>query len=231
MSDPDIVTAFVQINLGFHEARQRGDISGGSYCLGLHLACEANYFTKRVTTPITRLIDDLEWDCVPETVRRRLAELREHGFVEYDVRAGQRRGYAITVTSKLVYDKTTSTRPPHDLLVEDPFRVEVTSTSTSTGTLGESSAMPDVDTGTGSGEPPQKPPQDRGVQERRRHRKKEAASGEHPYPASEHAKAGPVECVTCGSLYDRASPGAGLMRCSRCGSGSDQIPLDEDAAA
>ena len=113
----DTPIAFVQINLEFYEARQTGEITGRAYCLGLHLACEANYVTKRATTSVARLLDDLGWDCSDETVRRYLAELRELGFIDFEMGQGQRRGYTITVTSRLLYERT-STRLPHDFLVE-----------------------------------------------------------------------------------------------------------------
>lgn len=113
----DTPIAFVQINLEFYEARQTGEITGRAYCLGLHLACGANYVTKRATTSVAQLLDDLGWDCSDETVRRHLAELRDHGFIDFEMGQGQRRGYAITVTPRLVYERT-STRLPHDFLVE-----------------------------------------------------------------------------------------------------------------
>lgn len=156
------MSAFVQINLGFHEARQRGDISGGAYSLGLYLACEANFFTRRVTTTLVRIVDDLEAACTTRTMLRRLNELREHGFIEFESHPGQRRGYPIQVTGKLVY----GTRPRHDLDTEDPFRDEVTSTATSTREPAESAATPDGNTESRSLEPRHAPRHARGLQER-----------------------------------------------------------------
>ena len=165
--------AFVQVNLGFHEARQIGDLSGRAYCLGFYLACEANFMTKRVTTKVAQIADDLEWDCSHETVRRALTELRDQGFVEYDVRPGERRGYGITVTPKLVYDKSTSTRPPHDLQVKPVTSVEVTSTSTSTSRPDEIPSVGDDEAHSEGVPPPHEPPHETGGQERSRYRKKE----------------------------------------------------------
>jgi hypothetical protein len=159
------MNAFVQINLEFHEARQRGDISGGAYSLGLYLACEANYFTKRTLTTLPRIADDLEWECSMETVRRRLTELREHGFIAYDVKRGSPRGYPIQVTEKLLYNRDlhkTST----DLHTEDPFRVEVSSSPTSTEAPVESREKSDGETLSPASQPPHRPPQEGGVQER-----------------------------------------------------------------
>jgi hypothetical protein len=168
----DTSIAFVQINLDFHEARQTGEITGRAYCLGLHLACEANYVTKRATTSVARLLDDLGWDCSDETVRRYLAELRELGFIDFEMGQGQRRGYTITVTSRLLYERT-STRLPHDFLVEGGDFVEVTSTETSTDPTAGPDQIPDGDARSALSQPPHRLPH-RGLgQERSRSRKKE----------------------------------------------------------
>lgn len=171
MTNSDTPIAIVQVNLEFHEARQIGTISGRAYCLGLHLACEANYVTKRATTSVARLRDDLGWDCSDETVRRHLAELRDGGFIAYDMGQGQRRGYTIAVTPKVIY-QATSTRLPHDSLVERGDLVEVTSTETSTDPSAGPDEIPDGNTESALSQRPNSLPQPRVGQERSRDRKK-----------------------------------------------------------
>lgn len=171
--------AFVQIDLEFHEALLAHEISSEEYALGVYLACEASFFTKRVTTSLARLIDDLEWDCSSDTAGRRLAKLEEQGFIAYDVKRGARR-YSITVTSRLLYDRATSAPPPHHLRKTDPTFAELASAETSATTVAQVPGIPDPERDTVQVEPPLKPPQEEDLQERYR-QERENPRGKDPH--------------------------------------------------
>jgi hypothetical protein len=146
------------LNLEFWEAWKRGDINDAERDLGFYLACEADFRNGRTTKSLTAIMDDLSWTGSVETARRRLKKLRETEYIAYDVRAGQRRAYTITVTSKLVVRPATATRPPHnsDATSTDSTHeiVEVTSATTSatTSTLVVPARLNEAE------QPPQRPP-------------------------------------------------------------------------
>jgi hypothetical protein len=53
---------------------------------------------------VTSLAQRLVWEKHERTLKRALANLRDGGWIEYDVRAGQRRPYVVVLTGLRLND-------------------------------------------------------------------------------------------------------------------------------
>lgn len=96
------MTAFVQLNLELWEAWRTGEISTEERDLGLYVGFETDFRTGTLTRTLSAMGSELRWGCSTDTVSRRLAKLREAGFVAYEVTRGQRRAYVIQPTARLL---------------------------------------------------------------------------------------------------------------------------------
>jgi hypothetical protein len=83
------------------------------------------------------------WPKSDDTLRRVLQALQSKGWIEFDVRQGQRRPYGIRLTGLLC--RRNETRLPHDLRKIDPEFAEVTSAHGDAATSAGNGAMRDPD--------------------------------------------------------------------------------------
>jgi hypothetical protein len=96
------VSAFVQINLEAWEARRRGDLTAPEWELALYIAFETDFRTGRLVRTLAGIQADLGWNVARSTMTRRLASVRDAGFVAYEVTERQKDAYLIQPTSQLL---------------------------------------------------------------------------------------------------------------------------------
>src|SRR5687768_11908791 len=79
-------------------ALERGDVGLDEFAVGAYLVCKVDHETRELAVTVTSLAESLSWQKTERALKRALANLREGGWVTYDVRPGQRRPYVIRLT-------------------------------------------------------------------------------------------------------------------------------------
>ena len=92
----------MQLNVEAWESRKAGELSNAEFDLALYVAFECDFRTGRLIKTLAEIEAGLGWNVTRQTMARRLARVRNAGFVVYDVTPRQHEAYVIQPTARLL---------------------------------------------------------------------------------------------------------------------------------
>jgi hypothetical protein len=88
------------------DALERGDLNFAEFGLLCWLECRANHrkTPPEFTGTLNTIADAVDWQETDEWLRQCLVRLRDGGWIDYEVRPGQRKPFVIRLLASQVHD-------------------------------------------------------------------------------------------------------------------------------
>lgn len=96
-SDTCVDDRFGRVPYDFVVALEQGEIGLDEWAVGTFLLCRADWFRNRAIYTLRALADAIGWRKSTEALRQSLGQLRDGGWINYEVRKGMRSPYVISL--------------------------------------------------------------------------------------------------------------------------------------